>query len=182
MTALFKLALRTQGLFKDYYLAGGTAIMLKYNHRTSIDLDFFRRRPFSFNKIAVTMRKKFQVTAEERLNDNIDFFVEGKRISFVFFPFRNVHPLQDIKGLKAADDYDIFLNKIYSAGRRVTPKDPFDAAYLYNLHNWPKGAIKQDFERKFTDQSYELYLGALLSFEDYLGVDTKTRRILSKLL
>ena len=182
MMTLLKLALRTQSLFKDYYLAGGTAIMFKYNHRTSIDLDFFRRRPFSYNKVAVTMRKKFKITTEERMNDNVDFFVEGKRISFVFFPFRNVHPLQDIKGLKAADDYDIFLNKIYSAGRRVTPKDPYDAAYLYNLYNWPKCAIKKDFERKFPDQSYELYLGALMSFEDYPDVDTKTRRILSRLL
>lgn len=179
---LLKLALRTQSLFKDHYLAGGTAIMFKYDHRTSIDLDFFRRRPFSYNKVAVTMRKNFKVTTEERMNDNIDFIVEGKRVSFVFFPFRNIHPLQEIKGLKAAGDYDIFLNKIYSAGRRVTPKDPYDAAYLYNLHRWPKRTIKKDFERKFPDQSYEIYLGALLSFGDYPGVDAKTRRILSKLL
>jgi predicted nucleotidyltransferase component of viral defense system len=182
MTTLLKLALQIQSLFKEFYLAGGTAIMFKYEHRTSIDLDFFRSRAFSYNTVAQTMRKKFEVTAEERMSDNIDFFVEGKRISFVFFPFWNVQPLREIKGLRAASDYDIFLNKIYSAGRRVTPKDPFDAAYLYHLNKWPKRAIKRDFERKFPDQSYELYLGALLSFEDYPGIDAKTRRILSKLL
>jgi len=41
MERLFELALKVQKIFIDFYLAGGTAIMFKHNHRKSIDLDFF---------------------------------------------------------------------------------------------------------------------------------------------
>lgn len=36
-----ELALKVQKDFKDFYLAGGTAIMFKYGHRISEDLFFF---------------------------------------------------------------------------------------------------------------------------------------------
>lgn len=82
--------------------------MFKYNHRQSVDLDFFREKAFSFAKISQKIRNYFQVQKEEKLEDNIDFYIGDIRVSFVFFPFRNIKPLEDLKGLKKADDYDIF--------------------------------------------------------------------------
>ncbi len=156
--------------------------MLKYDHRTSKDFDFFCSRAFSYNKIAVTLRKHFAVNKEERMNDNIDFFVGNRKISFVYFPFKNILRLQDHRGLKMASDYDIFLNKIYTAGRRISPKDPFDAAFLLKQHTWPAKTIKKDFERKFPDQSYEIYLGALLNFDDYPKIETWVQKTLTALI
>ncbi len=66
-----------------------------------------------------------------------------------------------------ASDYDILLNKIYVSGRRIEWKDPFDAAYLVRKYQWPIEQVKRDFERKFPSQSFEIFMGALLSFEDY---------------
>lgn len=40
MEALLKIARKVQSHFKDFYLAGGTAIMFRYKHRESYDLDF----------------------------------------------------------------------------------------------------------------------------------------------
>lgn len=164
---LFKLALKVQGIYKDFYLAGGTAIMFKHNHRQSIDLDFFKDKPFSFSRLSSKIKKFFPVQKEEKGEDNIDFYIDNIRVSFVFFPFKNIKPLENIKGLKKADDYDIFLNKIYTAGRRIEPKDPIDAAFLYKTYKWNKEKIEDDFEKKFPLQSYKIFLGALLSFEDY---------------
>jgi len=31
---------------KDFHLVGGTALSLKYGHRTSVDLDLFNCQPF----------------------------------------------------------------------------------------------------------------------------------------
>jgi hypothetical protein len=167
MERLFELALKVQKIFIDFYLAGGTAIMFKHNHRKSIDLDFFKEKPFSFLKLSSKVKKFFNVKNEEKGEDNIDFYIENIRVSFVYFPFKNIKPLEKIRGLKKADDYDIFLNKIYVAGRRIDPKDPFDAAYLYKTYRWDKNKIEADFEKKFPFQSYKIYLGALLNFEDY---------------
>ncbi len=182
MEKLFELAKKIQSLFKDFYLAGGTAIMFKYNHRQSIDLDFFKERAFSFNRVSHKIRAVFNIRSEERFTDNIDFYIDDIRVSFLFFPFRNILPLEKFEGIKKASDYDIFLNKIYSAGRRVDPKDPFDAAFLYKIYTWNKDKLEKDFTLKFPNQSYKLYLGALLSFEDYGELPTWVKKTLLKLL
>ncbi len=165
--SLLSLAVEVQKHFNSFYLAGGTALMLKHKHRISVDLYFFNQKPFSYTRLSAKLRKFFQVESEERLEDNIDFFIKGKKVSFVFYPFNNIEPLENLNEIKIASDYDIFLNKIYVAGRRIDPKDPFDAAFLYKMHKWKLPKIKKDFEKKFPNQSFEIYLGALLHFEDY---------------
>lgn len=87
--------------------------MLKYNQRMSADLDFFSDRAFSFFRLATKIRKNFHVEGEVRGEDNLDFFIEGIKVSFIFFPFKNIKPLQKYSQIRMADDYDIFLNKIY---------------------------------------------------------------------
>ncbi len=176
-----KLAKEIQRNFKNFYLAGGTAIMLKHQHRISEDMDFFSSRAFSFLRLATKLRKILKVEKEERFEDNIDFIIEGLKISFVFFPFENIKPLESFEGIKVASDYDIFLNKIYSAGRRIESKDVVDFAFLYDKYRWKKDYVKKDFEKKFPDQSFEIYLGAILSIEDYPELDERTIKIVQKL-
>lgn len=182
MERLYNLAFAIQKIFRNFYLAGGTALIFKFNHRESIDLDFFSENPFSFRRLSAKLRQIFKVNKEEVFVDNVDFFIENVKVSFVFFPFKNVRPLEVFQNIKKADDYDIFLNKIYAAGRRVDPKDPFDAGFLYKKYRWSKEKIKADFEKKFPDQSYEIYLGALLNFEDYVELPEWVKRELIKLL
>ena len=167
MEALLKIARKVQSHFKDFYLAGGTAIMFRYKHRESYDLDFFYYKDFSKNEIIKIMTGMFNIDRFDEFPDNIDFYLENTRVSFVIFPFSNIEPLENFKGIIMASDYDIFLNKIYSAGRRILWKDPYDAAFLYKKYRWDMNRIKTDFERKFTGQSFEIFLGALLSFDDY---------------
>ncbi|NWF52838.1 MAG: nucleotidyl transferase AbiEii/AbiGii toxin family protein [Nitrospirae bacterium] len=182
MEKLLSLAAEIQKIFKVFYLAGGTAIMFKHNHRESIDLDFFKGKPFSFTRLSLKVRNYFQVEKEEKGQDSIDFYIDKIRVSFVFFPFKNINRLENIKGVKKADDYDIFLNKIYVAGRRIDPKDAYDAAFLYKTYRWDKEKIERDFELKFPDQSYKIYLGALLSFEDYPELPDWVKEILMDLV
>ncbi len=182
MERLFGLALKVQSIFKEFYLAGGTAIMFKHNHRKSIDLDFFKAKPFSFLKLSLKIKNFFHIQKEEKGEDNIDFYINNIRVSFVYFPFKNIRPLENIRGLKKANDYDIFLNKIYVAGRRIDPKDPFDAAFLYKTYRWDKEKIEADFEKKFPLRSYKIYLGALLSFEDYPELPEWVKETLEELV
>jgi len=182
MEKFIELAKKVQTHFRGFYLAGGTAIALKFGHRESVDLDFFKEKPFSFQRLALKMRKIFQIQKEEKGEDNIDFYVENVRISFVFFPFKNIERFESIKGIKKISDYDIFLNKIYVAGRRIDPRDPLDCAFLYKTYRWNKEKIQADFEKKFPNQSYKIYLGALLNFEDYPELPQWVKEELLKLL
>lgn len=182
MKEIIELARDIQKIFKDFYLAGGTSLMIKYNHRISKDLDFFKEKTFSFNLLIKKVQSNFKVERWERGEDNIDFFIKGIKVSFVFFPFKNAEKVETVKKIIIASDMDIFLNKIYAAGRRIDPKDPYDAAYLYKLHHWDKQKIKSLFEKKFQGQSYEIFLGAILNFEDYEPLQKWVKETLSKLL
>lgn len=179
---LLKLGRRVQSRFPNFYLAGGTALMIRHRHRTSVDLDFFSEREFSFRAMESRARKSFPVRRSAKLTDNLDLWIDGVKVSFVFFPYRNRKPLIRHRGMAMASDYDIFLNKIYAAGRRVDEKDPVDAAFLLDTYHWSVTALKRDFERKFPGQSWEIYLGAVLSFEDYPGLQPAVKKSLRRLL
>jgi len=168
------LSREVQRHFKNFYLAGGTALTLRHGHRISEDLDFLSQKPFSFTRLSYRIRKIFNPEREERFEDNIDFIIKGIKISFVFFPFENINPLENFEGIKMASDYDIFLNKIYSAGRRIESKDVIDFAFLWKKYKWGKKSVKRDFEKKFPAQSFEIYLGAILSTEDYPDLNAET--------
>lgn len=177
---MFFMAQKIQNKFPKFYLAGGTALMFKYQHRIRYDLDFFNEKPFSFNNLSYKIRKFLTIENEEKGGDNIDFFIDNIKISFVFFPFKNINKIEKYQEIKISSDYDIFLNKIYVAGRRIDIKDPFDIAFLFDKYKWNKIKIKKDFETKFLNQSFELYTGDVLNFTDYAGLDKKTKEILSK--
>ena len=169
MERKFKLVLELQKKFKNFYLAGGTAIMFKFKHRISFDIDLFSYKEFSFNRLSKKIRNFYNIEKEIRGIDNIDFYIDGTKVSFVFFPFKNIKRLENWNGIKKASDYDIFLNKIYVAGRRIDSKDPFDIGFLYKEYKnkWDFNRIKKDFEKKFPEQNFEIFLGAVLNFEDY---------------
>ena len=94
---LLELAQKIQPHFKQFYLAGGTALMFKYNHRESEDLDFLSTRTFSFNRLIKKVTSLFELEFYEILGDNIDFRIEGIRVSFVLFPFKNIKKLNTSK-------------------------------------------------------------------------------------
>jgi hypothetical protein len=164
--------------FGQFYLAGGTAIMFKYRHRLSTDLTFFKYREFSKRKLLVKINKIFPVEHIEEGADDVNFVINGIKISFAYFPFKNIKRTETLDGIRVASDYDLLLNKIYVAGRRIDPKDPYDFAFLYYNGKVPKdwNTIKSDFERKFPSQSFELYMGALLNLEDYPGLTGPAKR------
>jgi hypothetical protein len=120
------LAIEIQKHFKNFYLSGETALMIKHKHRISEDLDFFSKKEFSFTKLASKVKENFKVQKEERFEDNIDFIIEDIKVSFIFFPM--------------------------------------------------------DFERKFPHQSFEIYLGAVFSIEDYPELDKKTIKIIKEVM
>lgn len=170
---IINLSIKIQSNFKNFYLSGGTALMLKYSHRISYDLDFFSKKEFSFLRLSNKIRKLFDVSNEERYEDNIDFIINNIKVSFIYFPFKNIKPYENFEGIKMSSDYDIFLDKIYAAGRRIENKDVYDFVFLYEKYKWKKEKIKKDFEKKFPNQSFEIYLGAILSIEDYINLDKK---------
>jgi len=168
--SLLSLARDLRNIFPDLYLAGGTAIMIKYDHRISYDLDLFSYK-IELSSLEARMRDRYECEIERIVHfpggDNVDFFLRGIKVSLVRFPFPNVDSTETIEGVLMASDRDLLLNKIYVAGRRVEAKDPVDIACLLLHHpEWRLDALRADFRKKFKDEKFEIYLAAVLAFED----------------
>lgn len=167
--------------FGRFYLAGGTAVMLRHSHRMGINLDFFSERAFSFAHVAAKMGRHFPIKKIEIFPDNVDLVMEGVKVSFVLFPFKNVNHLEHFQEINMASDYDIFLNKLYATERRIESMDDVDFAFLFKKYGWDRTKVKYVFERKFPSQSFEIYLGALLLIEDYPDLDHQTLDIIESI-
>ena len=165
---ILKLAQKVyNALPNHFYLAGGTAVMLKYKHRLSTDIYFFSHKNFSFNYYKHKFFSELNITSYSKGEDNIDFIIEGTKVSLVRFYYKNIKRRERIKNIFVASDYDLFLNKIYAAGRRIEWKDPYDAAFLLKKHDWDPKDVKRDFEIKFDDADFYIFIGALLNKKDY---------------
>ncbi len=175
---LLKLAKTISPRLRKFYLAGGTSIMFKHHHRESVDLDFFSEKSFSSRYYVRKLTEEFPVSQVRHFTDNTDLIIDGHKISLVYFPFKNIRPLEKFEGIPIASDYDLFLNKIYVAGRRIDPKDPFDIAFLYDLHRWDIRPLKSDFEKKFPGQDLGIFLGAVFDTQSYPGLSPEIRKIL----
>lgn len=167
---LFKLALELSScLPKKFYLAGGTALMFKYNHRRSIDLDFFADT-FSFQFITNKIRKKFGKRISKihlyRDSDNIDFIIDDVKVSIVKFYFKNIKRIEKLNGLRIASDEDLVLNKFYGITRRAEAKDVFDIVFILKKKKYSFEQIKKMFKKKF-GVVFDESIKYLIRFKDY---------------
>jgi len=181
---LLSLGRELQAVVPGLYLAGGTAIMIKYEHRISTDLDLFTEKG-GLSRIESRLRRRYGPEIERIVHfpggDNVDLFLRGIKASFVRFPFPNVAKIETKDGLKLASDRDLLLNKIYVTGRRVEAKDPADIACLLDRHrDWSREMIRSDFRTKFKEEKFEIYLAAVMAFDEYPGLDKSARSVLER--
>ncbi|MFA5382819.1 MAG: nucleotidyl transferase AbiEii/AbiGii toxin family protein [Candidatus Micrarchaeia archaeon] len=169
-TKLFKLAEEVSKILPNqFYLAGGTSIMFKYNHRKSVDLDFFNE-DFSFDyyvrKFKNYFKNRIKTIHIDKTSDNIDFVIDNVKISLVKFYFKNLMKKQKIKSIILASDEDLLLNKLYVITRRAEHKDLFDIYYLLKKHNYKINNIEELFKKKF-GIPFDETLKYLIRFKDF---------------
>src|SRR5258708_5838273 len=72
-----------------FSLVGGTALSLRFGHRTSVDLDLFYHEKFDSERIEKTLKKEFGDNFNyEGLNKNFGIFcnIEGVKVDIVRYP------------------------------------------------------------------------------------------------
>lgn len=129
----------------DFYLGGGTALSLFYfQHRLSIDLDFFtpsfsRKRIDEIIKyLEDALRKKTELIEQGLEKDkarlriyNIYFTKKDiLKIDFVEDFFKLIKRLKVVDGIKILSLEDIYIRKLYALVGRVEAKDFFDIYFL----------------------------------------------------
>jgi hypothetical protein len=118
---------------RDFYLAGGTALALRFAHRISIDLDFFSDcNPLGFPQ-RQELRKAFEslhATLEEEKDGTLHFLMQKTHLSFFRYSYRLLRPPRLWGGLRVADPLDIGLMKIGAIMGRGSKKDFVDLYFI----------------------------------------------------
>jgi len=126
---------------QNFSLVGGTALALKYGHRTSIDLDLFSSVDFNNESIAAIIEKHFPTFTYHRLNNPIGVFgfINNIKVDFVkHYHYPLIDKINLINGIRITSDKDIIAMKINAILRRAVKKDFWDMAELlqhYSLRN-----------------------------------------------
>lgn len=139
-------------LKKDgFYLAGGTALALQINHRTSIDFDFYTKKHFKVDKLHQKFEEQFQVVEKVHIaEDTLVLKINQIGISFFTYRYDLIRPLLDINSISVASIEDIAAMKILAISQRGRRRDFIDIYFLIQ-----KFGLDQII--KFTQEKYPMF-------------------------
>jgi len=118
---------------QSFNLVGGTALALKYGHRTSVDLDLFSVEEFEHKPIIEILQKTFgdSFTYEGDFSEwGIFCFVNGVKLDIVHYPHPMLYPFEFRDKIRMYNDQDLIAMKIQAILGRGKKKDFWDIAEL----------------------------------------------------
>lgn len=158
------------GLFKNAYLAGGTALALQIGHRISVDFDFFTPKEFDENILVQRMKKIIPEFRIERTEWGTILGNIGKtRFSLFFYDYPLLFKPHDFLGVKIADIKDIAPMKIAAIADRGTKRDFIDLYFMTekeNILSLEKALELYDKKFKLLKQNKMHILKSLCYFDD----------------
>jgi len=156
-------------IFKNFYLAGGTALALQIGHRISIDFDLFSEKDISknlFSQVKKIFRDR-KIIASVNNIDELTTFVDGVKLSFIKYPFPPILPLFNYEGIDLLSIKEIALTKAYVIGRRGSFKDYVDLYFIFLKGHFSLEEIMSLAKKKYKNEfNARLFLEQLIYLED----------------
>ncbi len=152
----------------DWYLAGGTALTLQFDHRTSVDLDFFtHHKDFDAGFISTTLLPfKWIITRTDK--GTLYGELGGTKISFIVYPyFVPKQPFITHGSINILDARDIAVMKIIAISQRGRKRDFFDL-YWYITQQEPLLNIIERVATQYPNlkHNYHHIIKSLMFFEE----------------
>jgi len=158
-------SLQQKEYLHGFYLVGGTALAVYYNHRVSIDIDLFSNFDFDANNLLENIQQDYnyqlhstaQNTLKGRINDiNVDIIAHR-------YPYINEPGKVDgVYLLSVPDIIAMKLNAISISGQRV--KDFVDIYFA--LKKYSIFEIIQFYQKKYSQENSVHVLKSLIYFDD----------------
>lgn len=121
-----------------FALVGGTALALKYGHRTSIDIDLFFHEKFEHSIIIRALSDQFKEGFEYRGDNSawgIFCFIDNIKVDIVYYPHAPLKKVELIGGIRMYSDEDIIAMKINAILGRGSKKDFWDIHELLRFYS-----------------------------------------------
>lgn len=153
----------------EFYLAGGTALALRFGHRISVDLDFFSARPFSVADLSLTLEKESSKTFKilQQSEGSLCCILDGTKLEFLRYAYPLLKPIEEISGTPFASLEDNAAMKLSALANRGSKKDFVDIAEL--LTQKPLTSWLDIYEKKYPHSELFMVLKSLAWFEDADG-------------
>jgi len=151
-----------------FSLVGGTALSLRYGHRTSVDLDLFSHVKFDNEIIVQALKKVFgkgYVTESKAVYWGIFCYLNDVKVDIVYHPHLPINHFEVVDNIRMYSDEDIIAMKLNAILGRGKKKDFWDLYEL--LHHYSLKEMIQFHEKKFPDQNLLITIPqAIIYFED----------------
>jgi hypothetical protein len=108
--------LMTLPAIKSFSLVGGTALALRYGHRSSVDLDLFSHEILNYPEILNELEGSFQnrfVYKHQQTQFGIFCFIDDIKVDIVHFPHRPIAAIEERDSIRMYSSADISAMKIF---------------------------------------------------------------------
>ena len=166
----------------SFLLVGGTALSLRYGHRTSVDLDLFSTQNFDHELISRELQNTFGNQYEFEGGPSkigIFCFIDNVKVDIINYQHLQIEPTIIEDGIRMYSSADIAAMKIQALLGRGKKKDFWDVAEL--LQHFTLQQIIDWHKQKFSNQMLLISIPQALTYfvdadegEDPVGLKGQT--------
>lgn len=149
---------------RPFALAGGTALALRFGHRTSIDLDLFTCEPFDAPSVAGLLKTGYGLREAATAPNTVRGMIAGIKIDLVAHRYPLLKPLEETGGIRMFSCEDIAAMKLNAITNRGCKKDFWDYAELLRMYS--RDEMLSFFARKYEGDSLWNVEKSLTYFDD----------------
>jgi len=113
----------------EFCLVGGTALSLKYGHRSSIDLDLFYHLKFDHQMVIKVLEDHFEkrfTYKQQHTKFGVFCFIDDVKVDIVYFPHQPIREYVIEDNIRMYSSADIAAMKIQAILGRAQKKDFWD--------------------------------------------------------
>jgi predicted nucleotidyltransferase component of viral defense system len=174
------LELMESDYLSEHYLAGGTNLALRFEHRHSIDLDLFSERDFDIaysNLVNSKLKNQFgsRFTSISATDVGVFGSIDHIKTDFVNAPYPLLEPLEIYEGARLASILDVAAMKINAVVGRGTQKDFYDIHEL--LKHYTLKEMLGAYQEKYKMDNTAMAERSLLYFEDAHDMKNKNNQV-----
>ena len=150
---------------KSFSLVGGTALALRYGHRSSVDLDLFSHEILNYPQIIDELEASFRnrfIYKQQQIKSGIFCFIDDIKVDIVHFPHGPIADIEEWDTIRMYSSADISAMKIQAILGRAQKKDFWDLYEL--LSHYPLQQLIDWHKQKYPGQMLAISIPHALTY------------------